>query len=146
MLVGLALLLAGSRVAPAQSITVTPGTTGPLVISTAVAGQQPVPVNAAGGTYQLRMKKNRGIGSITARLAAPLPAGTALFIQLASPGGTAQSAGVVQLGTSAQAVVTNLPNRNTSYPARAITYTFRATTAAGVVALRSASVILELAP
>jgi hypothetical protein len=140
----LSLIVSGA--ACAQSITVTPAFAGPLIVSTAVAGQDPAPVSVGGGTYQLRQRRNRGIRTITARLSAPLPAGTTLTIQLVSPGGSAQSSGPVQLTTTPQAVITSIPNTNTTYAARAITYTFSATAAAGVVALQSASVILELAP
>lgn len=52
----------------------------------------------------------------------------------------------VQLTTTTQAVVTGIPNTDTTFAAREITYSFSAATAAGVVAVRPASVILELAP
>lgn len=145
-LVGTTLLLVLGRVAAAQSITVNPGSAGPLTVTTAVAGQQPTSVQVGGGTYTLQMKKNKGIGSITARLSAALPPGTTLWIILASPGGGVQSMGAVPLTTSPQNVIANIPNLNTSYPASAITYTLNATTTAGVVALNSVSVILDLAP
>lgn len=140
------LLLAGSRVGAAQTLTVNPPTAGPLTISTAVAGQEPTGVGASGGTYSVGLKRNKGIGTITARLVAPLPAGTTLSITLASPGGGAQSVGSVPLTTSAQPAVINLPNTSTSYLNNAITYSFTATSAAGVLALQSATVVLEFAP
>ena len=147
VLVGTALLLlAGSRASAAQTLTVNPTSTGPLTISTAVAGQEPAAVSASGGTYSVTLKKNQGIGSITARLSAPLPANTTLTITLASPGGAAVSTGPVSLTTSAQAVVTGLPNSNTSFSNKAISYSFTATSAAGVLALQSVSVVLALAP
>lgn len=139
------LLLAGSRASAAQTLTVNPTSTGPLTISTAVAGQQPAAVSASGGTYSVTTKNNTTVTTITARLSAPLPAGTTLSITLASPGGTAQSMGAVQLTTSAQPVVTGLPNKLNGSNV-AITYSFTATTAAGVLALQSVSVILALAP
>lgn len=141
------LLLAGGRVSAAQSassITVNPASAGPLTIATAVAGQQPTGVTAGGGSYTVFIKKNQGISSITARLGAPLPAGTTLTVTLASPSG-ATSAGPVDLATNAKTVVSNIPT-NQSYPNLAISYAFTATTAAGVLALQSATVILELAP
>jgi hypothetical protein len=145
----LLLLLVGSRVSAAQpnpTITVNPTVAGPLTISTAVAGQEPTGVAAGGGTYTLVLKKNRGIGTITARLSAPLPAGTTLSITLANPGGGATSVGAVQLNTSPQTVVVNLPNQNTTLSNKAITYSFTATSAAGVLALQSVIVNLDLAP
>ena len=140
------LLLSGSRVGGAQTLTVNPPTAGPLTISTAVAGQEPTGVAAGGGTYTVGLKKNKGVGTITARLSAPLPAGTTLSITLAAPGGGAQSVGAVQLSTSAQPVVINLPNQSTTYFNNAITYSFGANSSAGVLALQTATVILELAP
>lgn len=145
-LLGTALLLAGGRVVAAQSITVNPGSAGPLTIATAVAGQQPTSVVVGGGTYTLQMKKNKGFGSITAKLNTALPAGTTLWITLVSPGGTAQSMGAVQLSTAPASVITNIPNTSTNYSAKAITYSLDATTAAGVVALKSVGVTLALAP
>jgi hypothetical protein len=144
------LLLAGSRVSAAQpnpTISVNPGVVAaPLTISTAVAGQEPSGVAASGGTYSVTLKKNRGIGSITAKLNAPLPAGTTLTITLAAPGGGATSVGPVQLTTSPQPVVLHLPNKNSTFSNVAITYSFSATSAAGVLALRTATVTLALAP
>lgn len=140
------LALLGARTVRGQSLTVTPGSAGPITVTTAFAGQDPAPVSTSGGTYRLVQRRNRGVGRITARLAAPLPSGTMLTIQLASPGGTAQSAGPVQLNTTAQAVVTNIPNRNVTFGSQPITYTLAATSAAGVVPLQSVNVIFELAP
>jgi hypothetical protein len=143
-LVGTALLLAWSRVAAAQSINVSPSSVGTLRISAAVAGQEPTTVVLSGGTYTLKMKKNQGIRTITARLNTPLPAGTTLTITLASPGGAAQSTGPVALSTSSRDVVTNIPNSKKNYAAAAITYRLSATTDAGVVASRSVRVMLTL--
>lgn len=148
-LLGIALLLVGSRVAAAQAtstITVTPATAGPLTINTAVAGQEPAGVAAGGGTYALSLKNNGGLYTITARLSAPLPPGTILSVTLASPGNGAQSLGSVSLTTSAQPVVTNLPTGKLNSSGSAISYSFTATSAAGVLALQSVTVFLELAP
>lgn len=139
------LLVIGSRVAGAQSLSVTPASVGTLTVSTALAGQEPAGVAMSGGTYTVGLKKNKGISTITAQLTAPLPAGTTLSITLAAPAG-ATSAGPVQLSTSPQPVVINLPNASTSYFNLAIDYTFTATSAAGVVTTQSASVTLSLAP
>lgn len=144
----LLLAIASSSGAGAQansSITVNPAMAGPLTISTAVAGQEPAGVGASGGTYTVFIKKNQPYSSITARLSAPLPAGTTLTITLASPTGSAVSAGPVNLTTSAQTVVSSIPS-NVTYSNVAINYSFTATSAAGVLALQSATVTLALAP
>lgn len=141
------LLLASSGVGTAQSIKVNPTSTGPLTISSAVAGQQPNAVaGVSGGTYTFSLKNKGGLRTITARLSAPLPPGTTLSIALGSTGGGAVSAGAVQLTTSAVPVVTNLPNTRVTNASSTITYSFSASTAAGVVALRTANVTLALAP
>ena len=147
LLYGTALLLVfGSRAGAAQTLTVNPGSAGPLTITTAVAGQEPTGVAAGGGTYTVGLRRNKGIGRITARLGATLPAGTSLTINLAAPGGAAQSVGAVQLTTTAQPVVISLPNQNVTYSNVAITYSFSASSSAGVLALQTATVILQLAP
>lgn len=137
------LILLTVRVAAAQStITVTPSA-GPVTVSTAVAGQQPAPVVAGGGTYTLRNKANAG-SRITARLQAPLPSGTQLWITLGSAGGVV-STGAVLLTVVPQDVLTNVPSSGKRVSGT-ISYSFNATTAAGVVALRSAVVMLSYAP
>jgi hypothetical protein len=145
----LLLLLLGSRVSAAQptsTIKVNPGVAGPVTINTAVAGQEPTPVAVSGGTYNLSLKKNGGLYTITARLSTSLPPGTTLSINLSSPGSGAQSNGSVQLTTSPQPVVINLPNKKLTANGNALSYSFTATAAAGVLATQSVSVILELAP
>jgi hypothetical protein len=143
------LLLVGSRVSAAQAnstISVSPAVAGPLTITTAVAGQEPTGVVVGGGTYSLSLKNKGGLSTITARLSAPLPAGTTLSIDLANPGSGAQALGPLQLTTSAQPIVVNLPAHKFSSSGDAITYSFTATTGAGVLALQSVTVFLELAP
>lgn len=150
LLLGTALLLlAGGRVGGAQptsTIKVNPAAVGPVTINTAVAGQEPTGVTAGGGSYDLALKKNGGLYTITARLNATLPPGTTLSITLADPAGGGQSVGPVLLNMSAQPVVTNLPSSKTNSTGNAISYSFTATSAAGVVALQTAIVTLELAP
>lgn len=144
----LLLTIASSSGAGAQassSITVNPASAGPLTINTAVAGQEPTGVAASGGTYTVFIKKNQSLSSITARLSVPLPAGTTLTITLANPGGGAVSSGPVDLTTSAQTVVSSIPT-NVTFNNVAINYSFTATSAAGVVAIRTATVTLALAP
>lgn len=143
------LLVAGSGVTAAQptsTIRVNPGVAGPITINTAVAGQEPTPVAVSGGTYDLSLKNNGNLNTITARLSASLPSGTTLSINLSSPGSGAQSNGSVQLTTSPQPVVINLPNTKLTANGNAISYSFTATSAAGVLAMQSVNVVLELAP
>lgn len=141
----LLLLATASTRSRAQTITVVPATAGPLTVTTAVAGQEPTSVSTSGGTYTVVTLKNTALTTITARLSAPLPANTTLTITLASPGGTAVSVGAVQLTTSAQPVVTNLPSR-LNVSGRTISYSFSAKSAAGVQALQSVTVVIALAP
>ena len=143
-LVGTALLLVGSRVSAAQTLSVVPLTASTLTVTSAVAGQQPTAVSGSGGTYAVVTLNKTAYTTITARLSAPLPANTTLSVTLASPGSGAVSMGAVQLTTSAQPVVTGLPSRlNAS--GNSITYTFSATSAAGVLS-QPVSVIFALAP
>jgi len=147
LLLGTALLLlAGSGASAAQSLSVTPANAGSLTVTTAVAGQEPSSVGLSGGTYTFSLKNNGGLRTITARLDAPLPPGTTLSIALGSTGGGATSAGTVQLTTSALPVVTNLPTSKVTNASSSITYSFSATSAAGVLAMQSIGVTLELAP
>ena len=143
-LLGTALLLVGGRVSAAQTLTVAPLTASPLTVTSAVAGQQPTAVSGSGGTYSVVTLNKTAYTTITARLSAPLPANTTLSVTLASPGSGAVSMGAVQLTTSAQPVVTALPSR-LSVSGLSITYTFSATSAAGVLS-QPVSVVFALAP
>ncbi|HET7463951.1 MAG TPA: hypothetical protein VFJ82_22030 [Longimicrobium sp.] len=98
-----------------------------LVISTATAGSAPTTATA-NATYAITT--NETDRKITAGLDSDMPGGTALSVSLAAPsGGT--SAGAVQLGTTAQDVVTGVSTVNAS--GLGVTYTLTATAAAGVV-------------
>jgi hypothetical protein len=148
-LLGTTLLLAiGSRLSAAQAnstMAVNPATVGTIAISAAVAGQQPTAVVASGGSYDLSLKKNGGLYTITARLAAPLPPGASLSVSLASPGSGAQSLGSVVLTTTAQPVVTSLTTNKFTSTGSAVTYSFSSTSAVGVFT-QTVDVIFALAP
>lgn len=98
-----------------------------LVISTATAGSAPTSATA-NATYAITT--NETGRKITAGIDSDMPSGTTLSVSLAAPsGGT--SAGAVQLGTTAQDVVTGVSTVNAS--GLNVTYTLQATAAAGVV-------------
>ncbi len=142
----------GIQVSPINQIAVS-GNPAQLVVSTAVAGQQPDPVIDNSTTYAITTNDNRPDGTggattqkITAVLSAPLPPNTALLINLVAPidvGLTAISAGNVPLAVVAADVVT-LIDRSAD-PAKGITYTFSASVAAGVVGAVNATVTLTIA-
>jgi hypothetical protein len=98
-----------------------------LVISTASAGSAPTSATA-NATYAITT--NETDRKITAEIESDLPTGVALSVSLAAPsGGT--SAGAVQLGTTAQDVVTGISTANAS--GLNVAYSLSATAAAGVV-------------
>lgn len=97
-------------------------------MTTAVAGQQPTPDSDSSTTYNITT--NSSGAAITAALAAALPSGVTLGINLQAPPG-ATSLGNVILSTTPQNVVTGIANgANTGLQ---ITYTMSATTSAAIV-------------
>ncbi|HEX6751308.1 MAG TPA: hypothetical protein VF092_28715 [Longimicrobium sp.] len=98
-----------------------------LVISTATAGGAPTSATA-NATYAITT--NESNRKVTAQIDSDTPAGVALSVSLAAPAG-ATSAGAVQLGTTAQDVVTGIGTVSAS--GLNVTYTLSATAAAGVV-------------
>lgn len=125
----IALMLATSRAAAAQSFTPAATTLGTMKIITAVAGSNPTSVTQSSTKYTLVTKKNSGFTRVTAQLSAALPAGVTLDVTLPSPGGTIVG-NTVSLSTAPQNVLTNLPNTTTTFPATTITYLLTATAAA----------------
>lgn len=98
-----------------------------LVISSATAGSGPTQATA-NATYAITTNETNR--KITAQLNAALPTAVGLQVSLAAPsGGT--SAGVVELSTTAQDVVTGIDPVNAA--GLSVTYTLWATVAAGVV-------------
>lgn len=115
------------------------GNPAPLIITTATAGSAPTPVSDSSTTYAYTT--NQTPQRITAALATAMPAGTTLQVLFAAPSG-GSSAGTVTLSTTATDVVTGLANGRDS--AKAITYTFSATEAAGVVSSSTKTVTITL--
>lgn len=99
-----------------------------LTISTAVAGQQPLPVTDATSRYAV--STNGTNKRITASINKAMPASTTLEIRLAIPG-SGTSLGYVMLSTMPADVVTGINASASSN--RTVTYRFSATTDAGVV-------------
>jgi hypothetical protein len=125
-----ALLLVGSRVAVAQTITVS-GNPPALKITAAVAGSQPTSVSDNTTTYTVVTPNpaNRTY-KITAQLNALMPANVTLTATLAAPtGGT--SVGPVALDLTARDMVTGIPKSTNA--TQSITYQLSATVLAGVV-------------
>jgi hypothetical protein len=98
-----------------------------LVITSATTGGAPTSATA-NATYDITSNDvNR---SITAQLDSDMPSGVTLSVNLAAPSG-ATSAGEVLLGTLGTDLVTGINTVNAS--GLNVTYTLRATAAAGVV-------------
>jgi hypothetical protein len=116
-----------------------------LSISSAVAGADPTSANGDGGNYRVSRLNRDGVLRIRARLNAAMPPGTTLQITLAAPAG-AISLGAVTLTTTAQDVITGIPRANGLTAARAISYSFTATPAAGVITPTSRIVMLTVVP
>ena len=143
-LLTIVLLLAGSRTMGAQAITLSSGSAGSLVINTVVAGQNPTGATTSATTYDVTTPNSPGTYRITARINQAMPAGTTLSLTMAAPTG-ASSVGPVSLTTTAQDIVINVP-RKTSDTALAITYSFDATPAAGVLPITSRTITLAIVP
>lgn len=142
MLCTLILLLGGSGSARAQlTALAVSGSPATMTISSAAAGIGPSAVTNSATTYFVRVKNGAGIMKITAEINALMPTGTTLAISLVAPAG-ATSLGAVSLDQTARDVVVNIAKENGA--TNAITYTFSATVAAGVVAVQSRSVTLTL--
>lgn len=134
------LLLVGARAVAAQTITLSNANAGTLTVTTATAGLNPNAVSTSTTTFRLRTVAGAGITRVMAAVNTALPAGVTLSITLATPGGTIISPGAVALTTTPQAVLTGLPNTNTNWPIRAITYTLTATAAAGTLPVTARTV------
>ena len=143
-LLTIVLLLAGSRTVGAQAITLSSGSAGSLVINAVVAGQDPTGATTSTTTYDVTTPNPPGTYRITARINQAMPAGTTLSLTMAAPTG-ASSVGPVSLTTTAQDIVINVP-RKTTGTALAITYSFDATPAAGVVPITSRTITLAIVP
>lgn len=125
------------QVTALNEITVT-GNPQPLIINTATAGSGPVSVQDASTKYSITT--NEESKKIAAALDTAMPTGTTLKVKLASSKGS--SAGDVTLDTTAANVVTGLSKCDDSD--QTITYTFGATSAAGVIDSQTRTVTFTL--
>lgn len=125
--IGLGLSAVSTTGAQTLSVSASPAA---LRITAAAAGSPPNAAVNSATTYTVKAKKANQPRKITAQLDAAMPSGTTLTINLAPVTG-ATSAGPVNLSTTAQDLVGNIAN--TSNLTGAITYTFNASSAAGVI-------------
>ena len=138
-----AVLLAGTAdVACGQNTTLTvTGTPAPFVITTAIAGSQPVPLTNAATSYFVKVKNAAGPQRIAAQLDSPMPTGTTLTLTMGASAG-ATSLGPVSPDMSARDIVVNIAKENGStFP---ITYVFTATVAAGVLPSQTRTVTFTM--
>ena len=123
-------------------LTVT-GSPGTFVVTTAVAGWEPLPVTNTATSYFVKVKNVAGAQRISAQLDAPMPAGTTLTLTMGASSG-ATSLGPVALDMSARDIVVNIAKENGS--TLPITYVFTPTVAAGVITSVTRTVTLTLSP
>jgi hypothetical protein len=138
-----ALLLAGAADAACGQNTVLTVTGSPtsFIITTAVAGSEPLALTNALTSYFVKVKNIAGPQRIAAQLDAPMPAGTTITLTMGASTG-ATSLGPVALDMSARDIVVNIAKEaGSTFP---ITYVFTATVAAGVVPLQSRTVTLTM--
>lgn len=121
--------------------TVTVGAApGLLRVNAAVAGLEPTAVTGT-STITVKAQKANKPQKITAQLNAAMPAGLTLTLDMTAPtGATAQ--GTVTLDATARALMGNITNLTAE--TETLTYTFTATTAAGVVAAQSRTVTFTI--
>lgn len=133
-------MLFAQRVVDAQTLTVS-GSPATLRVNVATAGSQPNAVTNSSTTYTAKSRGLFQTAQIVGRINSNMPAGTTLTINLAAVTG-ATSSGTVTLSTTNQALVTNiwLPFNLSA----GITYTFSATTAAGVIPTTTRTVTLTI--
>jgi hypothetical protein len=139
---GASLLLCGSRLASAQTLSVSvSGPPATMTITTIpAAGAQPNFVTNGTTSYTVTVKQSPP-QQITAQLNAPMPTGVTLTATFAAVNG-ATSSGPVNLDATARSVVTNIGTENNKNAA--ITYKLSATVSAGVVPVQTRTVMLTL--
>jgi hypothetical protein len=137
------LLPFGSRPAAAQLTLTTAGTPASMIVTTAVAGSQPLPITVGGTTLRIVAKcGGQCFNHVTAELNTPMPANTTLSVALSAPPFPETTAGTVVLSTTPQSVINNL-KQETGATVN-ITYVFTATAAAGVVPSQTRTVTFTL--
>lgn len=137
------LLLFGSRMVEAQSIGFTNGTGGTFTIASAVAGQDPAAVSNGAGNFTTNTQNKHGTLRIQAQLDQPMPPNTTLTLTLTYPAGTSQGAQV--LGIAPVDMIVNIPSASTMRTGT-VSYSFTATTSAGVLAPFQRIVTLTIVP
>jgi len=125
-----ALLLSGSRTVAAQTIKFTNGSGGTFTIGSAVAGQDPTAVANGAGSFTATTKNVDGILRIRANIDQAMPPNTTLTLTLTYPTGT--NLGAQALGITPVDMIVSIPRNNGSLTGT-VSYTFTATTSAGVV-------------
>jgi hypothetical protein len=131
-------LLAAVRLS-AQANALSTSAPGPLIISSATAGNQPVSRTDQTATYSVTVGSGRM--KITGYIDSALPSGVTLSITLAAPTGAA-SAGSVVLSDTPQELVRYIEVG--TYTNLTVTLTLSATVNAGVVAYTPKGVVLTL--
>jgi hypothetical protein len=137
------LLPLGSRPAAAQLTLTTIGTPANMIVTTAVAGSEPLPITVGGTTIKI-VAKCGGLcfNHVTAQLNTLMPPNTTLSVALGAPPAPETTAGPVILTTTPQSVVNNLKQENGATVS--ITYVFTATAAAGVLVSQTRIVTFTL--
>ncbi|MDQ6717878.1 MAG: hypothetical protein M3Z17_05975 [Gemmatimonadota bacterium] len=139
-LVALALLIPSAARLPAQTLSVS-GSPGPMTVSVATAGSQPLAVSDATTTYSASALTSLLAKKITGQVNTNLPPGVTLTISLVAPSG-ASSSNAVTLDTTPRDLVVNITNAVPQ--SKAVTYTLSATVAAGTISSTSRTVTLTL--
>lgn len=133
---GIMVILSGCcSLALANEIFVS-GNPGTLVINTAFAGSEPLPVTDASTTYSIDIFDSNM--KITGSIDTAMPAKTSLKVTLTAPTG-ATSLGQITLTTTNQDLITGL-QENMVESGLGISYEFSATVAAGIVSSGSKTV------
>jgi hypothetical protein len=137
------LLPLGSRPAAAQLTLTTVGTPASMIVTTAVAGSEPLPITVGGTTIKIVAKcGGTCFNHVTAQLNALMPASTTLSVALGAPPIPETTAGTVILTTTPQSVINNLNQEKGATVS--ITYVFTATAAAGVLGSQTRTVTFTL--
>lgn len=113
------------------------GNPAPLVIKSALPGEEPTAAVNASTSYSLFIPEGRSI-SIMAALDSPAPSHTEITLQLESPAKLPP----IPLLQSPQIVATRFTN--THYENLQITYTYKASVKAGVLPFQSRTVIFTI--
>lgn len=126
----ISLLILGLSLAASPRAEAQLGTVGPLAVTTAVAGSQPVPV--IGNSSYTGTVPFAGQMKVVCSLNANMPTGTTLAIRLTAPSGGTSLGDVIVDVTQRSLVIAATPVFFTNVTIR---YTFTPTVAAGVLPL-----------